>query len=51
MKVIHGIEWDDIEIENFIKIVRSNFVVGMQEALDVAKKVNVLPNLSYFWNS
>jgi len=38
MKLIHHEAWDDIELENYSKIIRANMVYGLQEALDEAKR-------------
>jgi len=38
MKLIHHENWDDVEIDNYVKIIRSNIVYGLQEAVDQAKR-------------
>lgn len=36
MKIIHGVGWSDAEIDAYVRIIRGNFVNGMQECLQVA---------------
>jgi len=41
MKIIHGVPWDPVELSNFIKVIRGNYINGMQDVLEVAKKINL----------
>lgn len=41
MKIIHNIEWDTIELENYVKIIRANLVSGLQDAIEIAKKMKI----------
>jgi len=36
MKIIHGIKWSDAELDAYLRIIRGNFVNGMQECLQIA---------------
>jgi len=36
MKTIHGVGWSDAEIDAYVRIIRGNFVNGMQECLQAA---------------
>jgi len=39
MKIIHGIKWSDAELDAYLRIIRGNFVNGMQECLQIASNV------------
>eukprot|EP01125_Pyxidicula_operculata_P015860 TRINITY_DN5402_c0_g1_i2.p1 TRINITY_DN5402_c0_g1~~TRINITY_DN5402_c0_g1_i2.p1 ORF type:complete len:351 (-),score=74.54 TRINITY_DN5402_c0_g1_i2:166-1218(-) len=41
MKIIHDIPFNDIELTNYKKIVRTNLVMGMQNCLDLVKKYSL----------
>jgi len=45
MKIIHGIKWSDAELDAYLRIIRGNFVNGMQECLQAASSLGkkVLP--------
>jgi len=40
MKLIHSEAWDEVELQNYSKIIRANIVYGLQEAVELAKKDN-----------
>jgi len=44
MKIIHGIQWDTIELDNYVKIIRANLVAGTQDAIEVARKAKIKLN-------
>uniref|UniRef100_A0A6B2L992 Uncharacterized protein n=1 Tax=Arcella intermedia TaxID=1963864 RepID=A0A6B2L992_9EUKA len=39
MKIIHGVNWDPIELQNFIKVIRGNYISGLQDVIEIAKKL------------
>jgi len=39
MKIIHGIAWDPIELQTFAKVIRGNYINGLQDAMEVAKRL------------
>jgi len=41
MKIIHGVGWDSVELQNFVKVIRGNYINGMQDALEIGKKLGM----------
>jgi len=41
MKIIHGVPWVPSELQNFTKVIRSNYINGLQDALEIAKKLGL----------
>jgi len=39
MKIIHGIKWSEAELDAYLRIIRGNFVNGMQECLQIASNI------------
>jgi len=44
MKIIHSIPWNDVEIENYVRIIRGNYVHGLQDCLEIAARLGLKPS-------
>jgi GTPase SAR1 family protein len=41
MKIIHEIPWSPVELQNFAKIIRGNYINGLQDALELSKRIGL----------
>jgi len=44
IKIIHGVVWSEHEIDAYIRVIRGNYVNGLQEVLQVAQKLGLKLN-------
>eukprot|EP01124_Arcella_intermedia_P019343 TRINITY_DN26656_c0_g1_i1.p1 TRINITY_DN26656_c0_g1~~TRINITY_DN26656_c0_g1_i1.p1 ORF type:complete len:347 (+),score=69.49 TRINITY_DN26656_c0_g1_i1:577-1617(+) len=44
IKIIYQQKWDESELDNFKKVIRGNYINGMQDVLDVAKRFGIALN-------
>jgi len=41
MKIIHGIPWSPIELQTFAKVIRGNYISGLQDAFEISRKLGL----------
>jgi len=41
LKIINNVPWNDVELETFVKAIKSNYIRGMQDAIEAAKKLGL----------